>query len=77
MRDLVTPLDLRGPWHFPVVGIANRPAMSCLTCHQMHRQGSPLIRPPAKVVFPARTQELFRPSLALFDHRELAYMPAE
>jgi len=76
IRDLVTPLDARGPWSIKAEGLADRPAMPCLACHAMHREGNPLVRPPAKVVVAASTQELFRPSLALFDRRALAPVAA-
>jgi hypothetical protein len=74
IRDLVTPLDTKGPWKLRDPGVAEQPAIPCLACHQMHRQGAQLVRPPAKPLNPGPGQELFRPSLALFDRRELDYV---
>jgi len=74
IRDLVTPLDTRGPWRLRDSKLAEQPAVPCLACHQMHRQGSPLVRPVAKPANPGPSQEIFRPSLALFDRRELDYV---
>jgi len=43
--DLVTPLNTKGPWKLARAEEANRPVIPCLTCHQMHRQGSPAVPP--------------------------------
>jgi len=77
IRDLVTPLDTAGPWRLLHPELADQPAVPCLACHQMHREGSPLIRPVAKPANPGPSQELARPSLALFDRRELDYVALE
>jgi hypothetical protein len=74
IRDLVTPLDTRGPWQLRDPKLAEQPAVPCLACHQMHRQGSPLVRVVAKPANPGPSQEISRPSLALFDRRELDYV---
>jgi len=74
IRDLVTPLDTKGPWKLRDVKLAEEPAIPCLACHQMHRQGEPLARPAAKPEQPGPGQEIARPSLALYDRRELAYV---
>ncbi|HUA16820.1 MAG TPA: multiheme c-type cytochrome [Verrucomicrobiae bacterium] len=74
IRDLVSPLDTKGPWRLLHPELANQPAVPCLACHQMHRQGSPLERPQFKPLNPGPSQEILRPSLALFDRRELDYV---
>lgn len=76
IRDLVAPIDTLGPWKLTVSELANRPAIPCLACHQMHREGQPLVKPPAQGPIPGPSQEIYRPSLALFDRRELAHVPA-
>lgn len=63
IRDLVAPLDTKGPWRLIRGEFGNQPAIPCLTCHQMHRHGERLNQPVAK-------QERTRPSLALYDRRE-------
>jgi hypothetical protein len=76
IRDLVAPLSAAGPWKLAVPELANRPAIPCLACHQMHREGQPLKRRPAtQSPIPGPAQELHRPSLALFDRRELTAVP--
>ena len=72
IRDLVTPLDTKGPWRLLPRNWANLPAIPCTACHQMHREGMPLQRRAEGV--PAVREELHRPSLALFDRREMHHM---
>ncbi len=72
IQELVTPIDTTGPWRLKVPELANRPAIPCLSCHQMHREGQPLGRRTAsKSPIPGPSQEFYRPSLALFERREL------
>lgn len=74
IRDLVTPLDRKGPWKLLDSRLGNQPAMPCLTCHQMHRHGSPLVHPNVKPDDAGPREEIFRPSLALFDRRQQEYV---
>lgn len=75
IRDLVTPLDTKGPWQLRDPKLAEQPAIPCLACHQMHHEGSILVRPSVKPLNPGPSQEIFRPSLALFDRREMDFVP--
>lgn len=78
IRDLVTPVNTKGPWQFRDPHLANEPAIPCLTCHQMHRQGSPLTAAPATKPDDASAREdIGRPSVALFDRREQDYISLE
>ncbi len=70
IRDLVTPIDTEGPWELRDPKLANRPVIVCLNCHTMHRHGNPLARPAVKPST-SMAQELSRPSVALFDRREM------
>jgi hypothetical protein len=74
IRDLVTPVSTKGPWTLKSPEMANRPAIPCLACHQMHREGKPLVRGTPRVVPAGPTQELARPSVALYDRREQAHV---
>lgn len=74
IRDLVTPVNTRGPWTLVNPQLAQQPAIPCLTCHQMHRHGTPLARPVSKADAANAEQEISRPSLALFDRREQDYV---
>lgn len=75
IRDLVTPLDRKGPWKLLDSKLADRPAMPCLTCHQMHRHGALLARPAVQADDAGPRQDIFRPSVALFDRRQQQYVP--
>jgi len=75
IRDLVAPLNTSGPWRLLNTALSDAPAIPCLSCHQMHHEGAPLGKSRLNEHLPGTTQELFRPSLALFDRRGLAYVP--
>jgi RNase P subunit RPR2 len=77
IRDLITPVNTTGPWKLTDPTLANRPAIPCLSCHQMHHHGLPLAKPSTEKPPAAVTQEIMRPSLALFDRRELDYISAD
>jgi hypothetical protein len=74
MRDLVTPLNTTGPWKLKSPELGARAAIPCLACHEMHREGKPLLRGSPRVEPPGPTQEIFRPSLALYDRREQSHI---
>ena len=74
IRDLVAPVDANGPWRLLRPELADQPAIPCLSCHQVHREGELLPRAvrgdgesDAKS---SAKQELLRPSVSLFDRRE-------
>ena len=71
IRDLVTPLDRKGPWRI-AAGMQGQPAIPCMACHQMHREGAPLVHSPDRE--PSAKEELARPSLALFDRRAMMHV---
>jgi len=77
IRDLVVPVDTTGPWRLSKPELASRPAIPCLTCHQMHREGPTLTRAAQKSANASTTEEINRPSLALFDRRELDHVPVQ
>lgn len=75
IQDLVTPISTEGPWRFVAPSLADEPAIPCLACHGVHGEGDPLPREREQAV-PGPKQEIFRPSLALFDRRALLHLPA-
>jgi hypothetical protein len=77
IRDLVTPLDRKGPWRLVPAALAGRPAIPCLACHEIHRHGSPLVKTDVEGRVPGPRQEIGRPSLALFDRRSGQHVPIE
>lgn len=75
VRDLVAPIDRRGPWQMLHPELAKAASMPCLACHQMHREGLPLEKTSAEGSVPGPSQEVVRPSLAWFDRRTEQYVP--
>jgi hypothetical protein len=71
--ELVTAVDTKGPWELRRPELADVPTMPCMMCHQVHRQGEPMVK--RALDEPAKGQEIARPSLALFDRREMNYHP--
>jgi hypothetical protein len=75
IRDLVSPISLSGPWRLKSAELAAEPAIPCLTCHEIHHQGAPLGKSVQGQPIPGGRQEINRPSLGLFDRRELTHIP--
>jgi hypothetical protein len=71
IRDLVSPLDRKGPWTFVREEYAALPAVPCLVCHSVHRAGEPFAPRSQRVSREAAAQEIVRPSLAFYDRRAL------
>jgi len=77
IRELVAPVDTTGPWRLARPELTGRPVIPCLTCHQMHREGPPLVRPAVKAANASATEEINRPSLGLFDRREFEHVSVQ
>jgi hypothetical protein len=77
ITSLVTPIDTKGPWSIRNSELASRPVIPCLACHQVHRQGAPLMKANAEGRIAGPEQEIARPSVALFDRRGLRHIPVE
>jgi Cytochrome c3/Cytochrome c554 and c-prime len=74
IRDLVTPLTKAGPWQLKSAELKAQPVIPCLTCHQIHHQGAPLEKSVQDQPTPGTQQEINRPSVSLFDRRELEHV---
>jgi hypothetical protein len=74
IRDLVTPIDTQGPWKMTDARWTNLAAIPCLACHQMHRHGEPLHQQPERMARSSAREPIYRPSLALFDRREMEHV---
>ncbi len=73
IRDLVQPVDLHGPWRIVRAGFADQPAMPCVACHWVHREGSPETKPAERIsVAGAGIDD----SLAFYDRRERMHFAA-
>lgn len=73
MRDLVQPLNTKGPWRLLRPDLAGQPAMPCMTCHQVHSEGAQESRPPARI---SVAGEAVPDSLAFYDRRETMHFKA-
>jgi hypothetical protein len=45
IADVVTPLDVHGPWRLVRDDLAAVPVIPCLACHHIHVEGTPAVRP--------------------------------
>lgn len=45
IKDLVEPLDTKGPWKLKDSQMARNPVIPCLACHQVHIEGLPRVSP--------------------------------
>ncbi len=58
IQDLLTPVSTKGPWTIKAPGESARPVIPCLTCHQIHRRGTPAVAPdysdPKKIFYSSR-----------------------
>jgi hypothetical protein len=45
ISDVVTPVDIRGPWQLVDAEIASVPTIPCMACHHIHVEGFPAVRP--------------------------------
>ncbi len=75
IRELVVPLNKVGPWHLLPAGLVDQPAVPCLACHQMHREGVLLGKSTLDQPTPGPRQEINRPSISLFDRRSQDHIP--
>jgi hypothetical protein len=73
IRDLVQPMNATGPWHLVRASLANEPAMPCMACHQMHREGPTQSKPAQRI---SATAAPIRGTLAFYDRREQLHFGA-
>jgi len=73
IRDLVQPLNTQGPWHLVRAGFADQPAIPCLACHQVHKEGEQETRPANRI---SVAGSAVHDSLAFFDRRERLHFTA-
>jgi hypothetical protein len=73
IRDMVQPQDAKGPWHLVHPKLADKPAIPCMACHQVHREGDVVTKPSSRisVAGPGKDE-----SLAFYDRRERMHIAA-
>jgi hypothetical protein len=73
IRNMVQPQNLQGPWHLVNTRLADKPAIPCMACHQVHREGDVVTKPQGRFgVAPLGKDE----SLAFYDRREQMHIAA-
>lgn len=45
VKDVVEPLNVKGPWKMKSKELESRPAIPCMACHQVHQDGLPGKKP--------------------------------
>jgi len=73
IRDLVQPLNTKGPWQVIRLSLVDQPAMPCMTCHQIHREGEQQTKPASRI---SVTGAAVSASLAFYDRRETLHFAA-
>ncbi|MFZ4726824.1 MAG: multiheme c-type cytochrome [Paludibacter sp.] len=76
VTQIVAPLSTKGPWKMLNAEIASRPAIPCMACHQVHKEGSPLKSPDytdPKAIFYQRDSA--KTELSFYDRHEKMNFP--
>lgn len=77
IRDLVKPLDAKGPWRLVHPELADKPTIPCMACHQAHREGEVATKPVSSIAAAGRTAGPGKDeSLAFYDRRERMHFAA-
>jgi len=71
--DVVQPLNTKGPWKIMRAGLGDEPAMPCMTCHQVHREGAQETKPDKRISVAGAA---LPDSLAFYDRRETMHFTA-
>jgi hypothetical protein len=73
IREIVQPVDTRGPWRLTRPELARQATIPCQSCHWVHREGSLSVRPAERI---SVAGPAVRDSVALYDRREQMHFAA-
>ncbi len=73
IRDMVQPQNGIGPWHLVHPKLKDEPAIPCMACHQVHREGDVATKPASRFGVALLGKD---ESLAFFDRRERMHIAA-
>jgi len=73
IRDMVQPQDAKGPWHLVHPKLADKPAIPCMACHQVHREGDVATKAQSRISVAGPGED---ESLAFYDRRERMHIAA-
>lgn len=78
INELIEPLDTKGPWKFKEEEQAKKPAIPCLTCHQIHQEGfvngSPDYAKPRSAFYQRKTNVS---KAGFYNRHDKTHIPAE
>jgi hypothetical protein len=74
IAEVVRPVSTTGPWQLTDMRLINAPAIPCLACHAIHREGEPMTKRERGM---AAKQEVVRPSVALMDRRTQMHLSVQ
>jgi hypothetical protein len=75
VMDIVEPLDNAGPWKLQNVSLADRPAIPCFACHQVHQQGLPQIRQNLETPASLHYSRMNKTLTSFYYRRDSMYFP--
>ena len=73
IRDMVQPVDTKGPWRLVRPELASHAAIPCQACHWIHREGSAPEKPLERMSVAGR---VVNDSVAFYDRREELHFAA-
>ena len=73
IRDIVQPVDTKGPWHLTHPELAGEPVIPCQSCHWVHREGSTSEKPTERISVAGRP---VNDTVAFYDRREQMHFAA-
>lgn len=81
IANIVTPLNIIGPWRFVNPALAGQPAIPCQACHSLHAQGAPFqrMKEPVSVTAAGATNApcARRDALAFYVRQEGCSLPVD
>jgi hypothetical protein len=75
VRNIVEPLDTAGPWKLKSPSLAERPAIPCFACHQVHQPGYPGMRQNLDLPASLHYTRLQKSFASLYYRRDSMYFP--
>ena len=73
--DIVEPLDTAGPWKLKNESLADRPAIPCFACHQVHQPGYPGIRQNLETPASLHYSRMKKTLTSFYYRRDKMYFP--
>ena len=73
IRDMVQPVDTKGPWHLQHPELTNEATIPCQSCHWVHREGATSTKPAERISVAGRP---VNDSIGLYDRREEMHFAA-